>query len=349
MIDQFVDELFKRFNEGGIQYAILRNYENLPRQPSDTNYFDLDFLIAKSDLAKYLKLLIELAEEYKLFVVKKIDREYVKTIRIAHIDACGNVQSVQLDSHISGQNWWGFFYLTEDQIFKNKNKFKSYTVVSNFHQNLFNWLDKLFFGNYIKQKYKSDILKSFSIHKSELYLFLNSVFGKRLSMDLISIINTENLEETLKYRKSMIAKLRKYSIIQFPLLTLISNIKFYYFEILLYLFPPGLCCIFNKSDRPIIDSYFSQCKKVYLGDQLIIKFSSFSRISWLKFYLNQIFPIVRKGGMVFVEVSDNFLLFKNKKKPIHNSISNSMMEIIKAGQLRTIFGQVNISFFRDHS
>ncbi|MDC1359607.1 hypothetical protein N8292_03825 [Gammaproteobacteria bacterium] len=349
MISLFVNEIFDRLNKANIQYAILRNYENLPHKPSDTEYFDLDLLVASRDLNHYLKLVYKIAKKNKLFIVQKIDREYVKTLRVVHIDENGNVEAIQLDSHIAGQNWWGFFYLTEDEIFSQKKNYKSYYVVSNFHQNLFNWLDKLFFGNYVKQKYKIEILKSLNANQHELLTFLYSVFGKKTADDLASKITDGNLQATLKNRSQMIHKLKIYSIRRFPKLTFISNIKFYYFELMLYLYPPGLCCVFHPENRQIIDFCFNQCKTVYLGDQMIIKFDSASRLSWLRFYFRNVFPIVRKGGMVFVETSKNTSFFKTKEILITKSKKEIITEIFKSSQRGIFLGSTSISICQDYS
>ena len=261
-INLFVHDLFDSLNLKRIRYAVLRNYESLPEKPTDSDYFDLDLLVNSHDLQRYIEIVYDTAKRNNLKVIKKIDREYCKTIRVVSIDKNGTVDSVQLDSHVTGQNWWGFLYLSEEQILENRVLYKTFYVVSDFHRHLFNWLDKLLFGNYIKQKYKSDILRIFKERNQEFLSFLNKVFGPELTYKLETRFRSDDLEGTLVYRRKMINKLRKYSLINFPFLTLFSVIKFFYFEIRLYLFPPGVCCLFDESQSSLIKNSFKECKKI---------------------------------------------------------------------------------------
>ena len=107
-ISVFVQDLFDSLNSEGCKYAVLRNYESLPEKPVDSDYFDLDLLVASHELDGYIALVYKLAEKHDLKVIKKIDREYCKTIRMVYISESDVISSVQLDSHLAGQNWWGF-------------------------------------------------------------------------------------------------------------------------------------------------------------------------------------------------------------------------------------------------
>tara|TARA_B100000989_G_C19528378_1_gene468195 strand:- start:518 stop:1585 length:1068 start_codon:yes stop_codon:yes gene_type:complete len=341
-ITLFVHDLFESLNHNNIRYAILRNYESLPEKPTDSDYFDLDLLVNSHDLKRYIKIVYDMAKRNKLAVIKKIDREYCKTIRVVFIDKNGNVGSVQLDSHVTGQNWWGFLYLSEEQILDDRILYKSFYVVSDFHRHLFNWLDKLLFGNYIKQKYKSDILRTFKERNQEFSSFLNKVFGLELTNRLKTRFKSGDLEGTLVYRRKMINKLLKYSLINFPFLTIFSVIKFFYFEIRLYLFPPGVSCLFDESHSSLIKNNFKESKKIFLGDQIILNYKDNSLYSWLKFYFEEVFPIVRKGGLVFITINKNSnFIFKKK---LQSSISNLdlLYELIESNKTNVIAGSVNL-------
>ena len=64
--------LFKKLNKDNIQYAVLRNYENIPSKPNDTDYFDLDLLVSSKDFKKYLKIIESLSSQLELQIIKKI-------------------------------------------------------------------------------------------------------------------------------------------------------------------------------------------------------------------------------------------------------------------------------------
>jgi len=341
-ISQFVEELFKKLNKDNIQYAVLRNYENIPSKPNDTDYFDLDLLVSSKDFKKYLKIIESLSSQLELQIIKKIHREYVKTIRIAHIDTNGKIDSVQLDSHISGQNWWGFFYLNEEDILNDRFIYESFYVVSEFHQHLFNWLDKLLWGNYVKEKYKDRILEVFSEKNEDLLMFLDKVFGRAISHQLHNKIKSGDLEGTLLFREKMISKIRVYSLLNVPLLTFISNIKFYYYEFLLYVFPPGLCCIINESEGPRVDVYFCELKKAVLGDQKILTYQGDSKIDWLLFYFREVFTIVRKGGLVLVLSSAEEKSISRIKMHSSSSQEEIFAKFLESNNKRNIMGMANI-------
>ena len=341
-ISAFVQNLFDSLNNDGIQYAILRNYESLPEKPLDTDYFDLDLLVASKQLNFYMESVYRLAKKHNLKVIKKIEREYCKTIRVACISTDGHVTSVQLDSHLAGQNWWGFFYLTEAQILIDRSLYKSFFVVSDFHRHLFNWLDKLLFGNYVKEKYKAGILRVFNEHNQEFSSFLTKVFGKQLSAKLQDRFQSNDLEGTLLYRGKMINKLRKYSLLNFPLLTGISILKFYYYELRLYLFPPGICCLFDESSSYFIESSFRECKKVILGDQAILTYDGVSSFAWLKFYFLKVFPIVRKGGLAFIKVAKNSKFIANQNLKTKHLGSDLISEVLASNNTNILAGSGNL-------
>ena len=341
-ISVFVQDLFGSLNDDGIRYAILRNYESLPEKPIDSDYFDLDLLVASEELTFYVELVNKLVKKHSLTLIKKIDREYCKTIRVVHINETGYVTSVQLDSHLAGQNWWGFFYLTEAQILIDRSVYKSFFVVSDFHRHLFNWLDKLLFGNYVKPKYKFDILRVFAEQNQEFLSFLVKVFGQGLSKKLMARFEAGDLEGTLFHRGEMINKLRKYSLLNFPLLTVFSMIKFYYFEIRLYLLPPGMCCFFDVSSSHLIKESFGECKKVFLGEQVILNYGGTSRYSWLKFYFADVFPIVRKGGLVFIKTTERSKFISKNNIKLGVSNIGLLREILHSNKTNVIAGSGNL-------
>ena len=149
----FIGNLFEELNKNNIKYAILRNYSAFPKQDPTSDYYDLDLLVLEQDFKKYEKLLKKTAKKWNWIIVKEINREYVRTRRVYSVDQSEGLSGIQIDTHVLGQNWWGFFYLDEKQILKERKLYGNIYVVSEFHQNLFNWLDKLLWGNYVKEKY----------------------------------------------------------------------------------------------------------------------------------------------------------------------------------------------------
>jgi hypothetical protein len=121
-----------------------------------------------------------------------------------------------------------------------------------------------------------------------------------------------------------------------------SVIKFYYFELRLYLFPPGICCLFDESSSHLIPTSYGECKKVILGDQAILTYDGVSKFKWLKFYFSQVFPLVRKGGLVFIKVAktSQFIYAQNLNGRF---VSNAfVVEILSSNNLSVLAGSGNL-------
>ena len=166
--------------------------------------------------------------------------------------------------------------------------------------------------------------------------FLTRVFGAALTRKLRARLECGDLEGTLSYRAEMSqGELCKYSLLNFPMLTGISILKFY-FELRLYFLPPGICCIFDESSSDLAETTFHECKKVILGDQVILGYKGGSRFSWLKFYFSSVFPVVRKGGLVFIKVASGSR-FMSQQILVTTGSSRGIVDKILASNESNIF------------
>ena len=108
----------------------------------DTKYFDLDMFVLNKDLKKFNKILNQSIKLEKALLFKTFKRSYCHHYRIVRFKKT-KISNIQIDVHTKGQGWLGFFYILENEILESRRKFKDFYVVSDFHRNLFNWLDKL--------------------------------------------------------------------------------------------------------------------------------------------------------------------------------------------------------------
>ena len=329
-MNDFIIKLFNNLNYANIKYAILRNYEDLPEKDHTTEYFDLDLIVASRDYKRFYDLLINISSKHHLNIAKKINREYVKTTQIYKIENDGFINAIQIDVHIKGQNWHGYYYMQEKEILKDRFLYKNFYVVSKFHQNLFNWLDKLLWGNYVKKKYKDDILNVLNQDISKLEIFLSNILGKELTKIITKIIKEKNLEKSLYIRKNIIKKLRKYSLLKFPFLSIKSIFLFFYFELLLRISPPGLCVVFPKSKEVLSKELFNKFKILLVNSQNIIPYNGTNKFQWLIFYLIKVFPTVRKSGLVFVITENKKAILKDKILFADNVNNELLNELIKS-------------------
>ena len=186
-------------------------------------------------------------------MIKSFKRSYVHHYRIAKING-NKFDSIQIDVHVKGQGFWGFYYLFEDEILNNRRYFKNFYVVSDFHKNLFNWLDKLLWGE-LKREYSNPIKKSMSRNISKLKNFLIKInMQKNDIKKLAHIFSTKKFktEDTIYFRSKILFKIIKWSSLKHPIKTLKWTVEFFYRELNLRLFPPGLFIICNKSIKKML-------------------------------------------------------------------------------------------------
>ena len=348
-MDEFINELFKKLNKNGINYAVLRNYENLPFKDISTEYFDLDLIVLLKDYKRFLNILNKISSKNKFKVAKNIKREYVKTFQIYRIEDDNFINAIQIDIHIKGQNWWGNFYLVEKEILNKRFLFKNFFVVSKFHENLIKWLDKLFWGNYVKEKYKNEILLELNKNAKELEIFLLSVFGKNLGSIIFEMIKKNQIEETLNFRAKMINKIKFYSLTRYPLLTIKSSIEFFYFELLLRLFPPGICVVFDNKNKDICFSTYNQFKNLIINSHRLIEYEGSNIFEWIIFYFVKIYPIVRKCGFVFIISNQKNNILKSKILNINKMNNDLSKEILLAYKKHNILLHSNLFIGRKYN
>ncbi len=316
---EFISELFHIMNYEKIEYAVLRNYENLPDKPEDSSYFDLDFFIHSNDLKRYFTLLDKLVKKNKtIVVVKRFNRQYVKHIRIVNLQ---NQSSVQLDGHHTSQDWHGYIYLHENEIFNHKKIYNNFFVISDFHLAIINWLDKLLWGNYVKEKYRFNIIKTLKLNQCFLEKFLSDRFGINLTNKLLIYINNSDLEGTLSLKNEMILHLRKYSLANFKCLTFSNITKFYYYELILRLCPPGLFVLIDKTiDENLQFEILDSVNILTLESDFNIN----NKLDYYQAYLN-----IRKQSKYCLYIKHNSFLYKIfpyrciGEKPIFNVILKS--------------------------
>ena len=125
MIQNLVLSIIKDLNKKKINYAVLRNYENLPKKPRKTKYFDLDIIVEHKDLSRFDNLIKKAVSQKKSFISKSYKRSYANHYRIVYFSKF-KFDVIQIDVHHKGQGFWGFYYIVDEFILKNKKKFKNF-------------------------------------------------------------------------------------------------------------------------------------------------------------------------------------------------------------------------------
>ena len=300
MIHNFISKLFNTLNENKIGYALLRNYESMPYRPKDKEYFDLDMFVSSKDLKEFNRILNKTIENEKAILIKSFKRSYCHHFRVTKFED-NKFESVQIDVHTKGQGWWGFFYLMENEIINNRIKYKEFYVVSDFHYNLFNWLDKLLWGE-LQINYSEQIKLSMIKNIDHLDLFLQKIFlskEKILAIKEIFLNRHKTTMETRVYKKIIKRKLINWSVLKHPIKTISWNIEFFMRELILRIFPPGLFIIIRNEDIFSKDLYMALQNTATIGStSLFVNLNKKNKLQFFYEYFRTIFPIVRKHGMV---------------------------------------------------
>ena len=328
MINVFISGLFKSLNKHNINYAILRDYETMPYKPKDSDYFDLDIIVSSKDLNKFNRILNKVVLAKKTILFKIFKRSYCHHYRIvkSHNKKFTNVQ---IDVHTKGQGFWGFFYLTEDEILNHKKKYKEFFVVSDFHCHLFNWLDKLLWGE-LKLKYSNAIKKSMIKETTHLDSFLTKIFLNKKKVTAIKNVflsEKKTTEDTKKYKYKILRSIILYSFSKHFIKTISWTIEFFFRELILRIFPPGLFVIVKKENKLSKDLYSILSKTAIMGQKAIfVNFNQLNKFEFFYQYLTVVWPIVRKHGLVFC-VYDKINFNKNLELK-KNNVSHKMINDI---------------------
>lgn len=328
MINVFISGLFKSLNKHNINYAILRDYETMPYKPKDSDYFDLDIIVSSKDLNKFNRILNKVVLAKKTILFKIFKRSYCHHYRIvkSHNKKFTNVQ---IDVHTKGQGFWGFFYLIEDEILNHKKKYKEFFVVSDFHRHLFNWLDKLLWGE-LKLKYSNPIKKTMIKETTQLDSFLKKIFLNKKTVTAIKNVflsEKKTTQDTKKYKYTILCGIILYSFSKHFIKTTSWTIEFFLRELILRIFPPGLFIIVKKENKLSKDLYSVLSKTAIMGQKAIfVNFNQLNKFEFFYQYLTVVWPIVRKHGLVFC-VYDKINFNKNLELK-KNNVSHKMINDI---------------------
>ena len=328
MINVFISGLFKSLNKHNINYAILRDYETMPYKPKDSDYFDLDIIVSSKDLNKFNRILNKVVLAKKTILFKIFKRSYCHHYRIvkSHNKKFTNVQ---IDVHTKGQGFWGFFYLIEDEILNHKKKYKEFFVVSDFHRHLFNWLDKLLWGE-LKLKYSNPIKKTMIKETTQLDSFLKKIFLNKKTVTAIKNVflsEKKTTQDTKKYKYTILCGIILYSFSKHFIKTTSWTIEFFLRELILRIFPPGLFIIVKKENKLSKDLYSVLSKTAIMGQKSIfVNFNQLNKFEFFYQYLTVVWPIVRKHGLVFC-VYDKINFNKNLELK-KNNVSHKMINDI---------------------
>jgi len=274
-LGRYLESILNAFDNAQHEYCILRNYSNFPEKDVTTKYQDVDILVHEKNL-KILEDILKNHIKDKKINFKKITKEYVVTYRLYSLENIEKFEALQLDVHVRGQSFWGFYYRTEDEILSKRKKIGTIYVADPDDQALFNLLDKFLWGKYFKEKYMPEIHARFGNFESEL----KQIFGPLLTNSFKASVLTTDIEAARKLHKQMWTRLVLFSLRKNFGQTLKFFTQFVFFEIKKYLVLPGFEIRLQKSDDPErVRELIELLEKLIIGTTYVVE-DSHSLKTW---------------------------------------------------------------------
>ena len=196
---ELVTVFLKLLNAQNIRYAVLRNYEGLPKRNKSK---DVDILFEPSKINLVQKILFECASRigYQLIWTNSLD--YL--IGFVFVKVGDIVKTVKIDLFI-GFRWRGIEYLNAKEIISKRKKYKNIFILDSIDESIASYFYYCLYAKEIRSKYHDNIIKNF---KSPKVLFrLNKIFNYNYNKELIKDIISDIDGSIKKHRKKIIIKL----------------------------------------------------------------------------------------------------------------------------------------------
>ena len=130
------------------QYAILRNYNQLPYNASSK---DIDILVLESEIDEVISKLLKTAESLNYQLVWKNNLDYLNGFVFTKIKD-QKIYSLKIDL-FKGLKWRGFEYLDHKTILKSRKRNNEFFTISKAHQIAVTMLNGILYGKKINKKY----------------------------------------------------------------------------------------------------------------------------------------------------------------------------------------------------
>lgn len=182
MLPSFISKVFQMIEDNGFNYAVLRNYEELPYYNKSR---DIDILIRKQDYTAIRKKMTHLCEQENIFIVSYFKSERLRTFICGTI-AENNIELMQFDFFIH-TSAYGHIILTAEEMLSSRKKENGVYHVDKVYQLLDKYLYLKYIGSKLPQKYESlkDSLISSPDLEKVLYSFGISSFAELENMSMM--------------------------------------------------------------------------------------------------------------------------------------------------------------------
>lgn len=199
---QFFLELILRFNEGGIKYFILRNYEELPEKNRGK---DIDIVIEPGSYKKVSELILSVMEKRALpcYTVNQFDRMRCWYI-MNPIDNFG----IHIDI-IENYYCKGFELIDFQELYDNTQLYKNFRVLNESYDSLMLLLPNVIGYKSLKEKYRATISSNYQKKKEKMVPLLYKILGKQEGEWVASKLEKEEYDAIVRKSQKLSSSMKK--------------------------------------------------------------------------------------------------------------------------------------------
>ena len=168
----FLDAMFESFSADGILYCILRNWQDLPADCGN----DLDVFVSKEDVARAVRLIVSLGAKHNLVLRRKTIKYGYLSLLLHNWDT---LEEIKIDFfHII--HFQGLETIPSGEVLSDTRVFNGIVVANESVANFINLYKDFLSENYIKEKYRKEIIDMIRSDSEglKLRLYIDNVFGR---------------------------------------------------------------------------------------------------------------------------------------------------------------------------
>ena len=265
ILSKLLNALFKCYEDNGISYCVLRNYEQLPYKTDN----DVDIWV--KNLKKAENILIKIISQLEYIILMKIKRGGIVNFLLVQKNNMNEIVHIDLLSSIQ----WRFTYYIEPDFIENITiRYKNFFIPNRKYQGVLNLLSGLLTRGNVRKKYRNLIWESNNSNQDLFSFFLKEAFGEKYMDILCKYIKNKkwNKIEEIIFHLKINFILR--SFIKSPIKQVLRWLVYIIDIIKLLIKPPGLQVAVLGIDGAGKSTLVSELKKT------INKFFIFLYFSW---------------------------------------------------------------------
>jgi hypothetical protein len=244
---EFLSELFRVFKSEGLDYAVARDYESLPR---GLNGRDLDILIQESEFARAYGLLLGTARTHAAHVFK-IDQEadtYAWAFVVHWDEPSWGIHIDFLRPRCS--NWRGCCFIDETAALRRKVLSSGIYALRN-EDVIFMQFCRDIVGNLcLREKYRKPVIRLYLENAFKFQNELEKIFGRRLALELVEICRRESFDHLAALGKRLRRGIITRNLGRMPLKTIKEMLRYVACRCREYLRPNGIMVSVLEGDLP---------------------------------------------------------------------------------------------------